>query len=257
MRFHVVTLFPTIFPGPLGESVTGRAMNQGIFSVCVHDLRQHGEGRHLIVDDSPFGGGPGMVLKPGPLTAAIRATRAELAPDSRRTPVVLLDPQGAPFTQAIAARLAVEADVVFVCGHYEGVDERVREGEITEELSVGDFVLTGGELAALVVMDAVARLIPGALGGEGSGEMDSFAGGVLQYPHYTRPADFEGSRPPEVLLSGDHAKVGAWRRQQSLLRTLRRRPDLLLRAPLTPTERRWLMDEGWDGPLAGGDGDTA
>ncbi|MDA1096274.1 MAG: tRNA (guanosine(37)-N1)-methyltransferase TrmD [Chloroflexi bacterium] len=256
MRFHVVTLFPTMFPGALGKSVTGRAMEQGIFSVCVHDLREHGEGRHLIVDDAPFGGGPGMVIKPGPLTAAIRAARAEFPSDSRGAPVVLLDPQGVPFTQAIAARLAVEPDVVLVCGHYEGVDERVRDGAITEEISLGDFVLTGGEPAALVVMDAVARLIPGALGGEGSGEMDSFANGVLQYPHYTRPADFEGSRPPDVLLSGDHAKVAEWRRQQALLRTLQRRPDLLRRALLTLAERRWLMDEGWDGAPLGGGGEA-
>jgi tRNA (guanine37-N1)-methyltransferase len=244
MRFHVLTLLPDMFPGPLAESVLGRGMREGVFSIQVHDIRAHGEGRHKVVDDTPFGGGPGMVMKPGPLAAAIEEATAKA--QHQPVPVVLLDPQGRRLTQPVADDLARHPELVLVCGHYEGIDERVRERLITDEISVGDFVLTGGELAAMVLIDAVARRIPGVLGSEESGRLDSFATGLLQHPQYTRPAEFRGWTVPEVLLSGDHAKVAQWRREQSLLRTLQRRPDLLNAADLTLKERRWLMDQGWE-----------
>ena len=245
MRFHILTLFPGLFPGPLAESVLGRGMEEGVFSVCVHDIRDHGEGRHRTVDDAPFGGGPGMVMKPGPLDASIKEATREVGGGADETPVVLLDPQGRRLTQRIVDEMAHLPEVVLVCGRYEGVDERIRQHVVTDEISVGDFVLTGGELAAMVLVDAVARRIPGVLGSEESGREDSFAASLLQHPHYTRPPEFNGWEVPEVLLSGDHAKVAQWRREQSLLRTLVRRPDLLEGADLTPQERRWLKDQGW------------
>lgn len=246
MRFHVLTLFPDLFPGPLAESVLGRGMEQGVFSLCVHDIRTYGEGRHRIVDDAPFGGGPGMVMKAGPLAESVESAKEEAEAQSPKTPVVLLDPQGRRLTQSIVDEMAGLTEIVLVCGHYEGVDERVRKHLVTDEISVGDFVLTGGELAAMVFIDAVARRVPGVLGSDESGNGDSFATGLLQHPHYTRPAEFRNWQTPEILLSGDHAKVVQWRREQSLLRTLQRRPDLLAGTDLTPQERRWLMDQGWE-----------
>ncbi len=238
MQVHIFTLFPQMFAGPFSESIVGRAAAKGLLDICLHDFREHAHDRHHTVDDSPYGGGPGMVLKPEPLFEAVESALG--APPS--CPVILLTPQGKPFNQAAAARLAAEPVLALLCGHYGGVDERIREHLATEELSIGDYVLTGGELAAMVVVDAVTRLIPGVLGAEESAAEDSYATGILQHPLYTRPPDFRGWPVPDVLLSGNHQVVAAWRRRQALLRTRQRRPDLLESAPLTDEERRWLEE---------------
>jgi tRNA (guanine37-N1)-methyltransferase len=234
MRIDVVTLFPAMVEAVLAESMLRVARERGAVDLRVVDLRDHTEGRHRVADDYPFGGGGGMVLKPEPLFAAVEALRT---PGAR---VVLLCPQGAPFAQDVAARLAGERHLVLLCGHYEGVDERVRRHLVDEELSIGDYVLTGGELPALVVVDAVVRLLPGVLGDPAGPANESFAAGRLDYPQYTRPADFRGLAVPEVLLSGDHGRIARWRRREALRRTLERRPDLLERVPLTREERAWL-----------------
>lgn len=234
MRIDVVTLFPRMFDGVLGESMLRVARERGAVSVRVVDLRDFAEGRHRVADDYPFGGGGGMVLKPEPLFGAVESLRE---PASR---VVLLCPQGERFAQPAAVRLAREAHLILLCGHYEGVDERVREHLVDEELSIGDYVLTGGELPAMVVLDAVVRLLPGVLGDPAGAARESFATGRLDYPQYTRPADFRGLRVPDVLLSGDHGRIDRWRRREALRRTLARRPDLLRAVPLTPEERAWL-----------------
>ena len=221
MKIDIITLFPGMFRGPLEESILGRAVERGLLDIKVHNLRDFATGRHKVVDDYTFGGGPGMVMKPAPIFPAVESLRRE---GSR---VVLMSPQGRVFRQAIAEELSRQEQLVLLCGHYEGVDERVRQHLVDDELSIGDYVLTGGELAAMVVCDAVARLIPGVLGAEESAREESFTKGLLEYPHYTRPATFRGWEVPEVLLSGDHTRVARWRREQSLLRTLRRRPELL------------------------------
>jgi tRNA (guanine37-N1)-methyltransferase len=218
---HILTLFPGMFVGPLDESIVKRARDSGALDLRVIDIREFATDRHRTVDDTPYGGGPGMVMKPGPLFAAVEAVRG---PDSR---VVLLSPQGPVFKQEVAAELSKLSHLVLVCGHYEGVDERVREHLVDDELSIGDYVLTGGEVAALVVVDVVTRLLPGALGTEESTIEESHSAGLLEYPHYTRPADFRGWRVPDVLLSGNHAEIARWRRRQALERTRNRRPDLL------------------------------
>ncbi len=236
MRIDVVTLFPLMFPGPLAESMLRVGQDKGAVEIRVVDLREYTEGRHRVADDYPFGGGGGMILKPEPLFRAVEALRG---PDSR---VVLLCPQGPTFSQATAARVATVPHLVLLCGHYEGVDERVRRHLVDEELSIGDYVLTGGELPALVVMDAVVRLLPGVLGDPDGAARDSFAGGRLDYPQYTRPPEFRGHRVPEVLLSGDHERIAAWRRREALRRTVERRPDLLTGVPPTDEEKRWLAE---------------
>ena len=244
MRFDIVTIFPRMFEAPLAEGVVGRAIESGIVDVVVHDLRDFTTDRHRTVDDVPFGGGPGMVLKAEPLFRAvvrIRETRGE--PGA----VLLTSPQGRPFTQAGAERLRRTGHVVILCGRYEGVDDRVREHLATEEISIGDYVLSGGELAALVVVDAVSRLVPGVVGDADSVAADSFARGLLDYPHFTRPADFRGWTVPDVLLSGHHARVDAWRRREALRRTLRTRPDLLAGATLDADERRVLRELSEEG----------
>lgn len=223
LSVEVLTLFPRLVAAPLEESILGRARDKGLLRVQVTDIRDFAEGRHRVTDDVPYGGGAGMVMKPEPLVAAIEAARVR-APAAR---VILLSPQGRTFAQPVAQELLGHASLVLVCGRYEGVDERVLEW-IDEELSLGDFVLTGGELAALAVIDAVARLVPGVLGNEQSARCESFAGeGLLEGPQFTRPPEFRGRRVPEVLLSGDHARIAEWRRAQALARTARRRPDLL------------------------------
>lgn len=242
-RIDVVTLFPAMFPGVLGESMLRVARERGAVDIRVIDLRDYTDGRHRVADDYPFGGGGGMVLKPEPLFAAVEALRG---PDSR---VVLLCPQGPTFTQADAARLAKAAHLVLLCGHYEGVDERVRTEIVDEEVSIGDYVLTGGELPALVVLDAVVRLLPGVLGDPAGPAQESFAAGRLDYPQYTRPAEFRGLQVPEVLLSGDHGRIARWRRREALRRTLARRPDLLEAVPLTREEREWLDEMARSGEL--------
>ena len=238
MRIDVLTIFPAMFRGPFEESIVKRAMDKGLVDIHIHDIRGWATDRHRTVDDYPFGGGPGMIMKPEPLFAAVEAVLAE-APE--RVPVVLLTPQGRLFRQEMARELAGEQRLVLICGHYEGVDARVHEHLATDEISVGDYVLSGGELPAMVVVDAIVREIPGVLGAPDASVEESFAEGLLEYPQYTRPPDFRGLTPPAVLLSGNHAEIARWRRRESLLRTARRRPDLLAKAELTEAERRWLL----------------
>lgn len=239
VRIDILTLFPEMFRGPFEASIIGRAVQGGLVEVFVNNIRDYAEGRHKVVDDYPFGGGPGMVMKPEPIFRAVESVAAQ-APQRGR--VVLLTPQGRLLSQSVAEELADEERLLLICGHYEGVDERVCEHLVDDEISIGDYVLSGGEFPALVVVDAVVRRLPGVLGSEASLEEESHAGGLLEYPQYTRPADFRGWPVPEVLLSGHHAEVARWRRQQSLLRTACRRPDLLGRAELAERERRWLEE---------------
>ncbi len=242
MQIDVFTLFPEMFQGPLQGSILGRAVERGLLSVDLHNFRDHAQDRHHTVDDYAYGGGPGMVLKPEPLFQAVESLLG--APP--QCPVVLLTPQGRVFRQVDAERLAGEERFALICGHYEGFDERISEHLATEELSIGDFVLTGGELAAMVVIDAVARLLPGVLGSDESAVADSHTSGLLQHPQYTRPAEFRGWSVPDVLLSGDHQAVAKWRRQQSLRRTLQRRPDMLKKADLSEEDRELLREIGWE-----------
>jgi len=236
MRIDVVTLFPRMFDSPLSESMVRVAQEKGAIEIRVVDLRDYTAGRHRVADDYPFGGGGGMVLKPEPLFTAVEALRG---PGTR---VVLLCPQGPLFTQEAAARLARVPHLVLLCGHYEGVDERVRTHLADEELSIGDYVLTGGELPTLVVVDAVVRLLPGVLGDPEGPARESFAAGRLDYPQYTRPAEYRGLRVPEVLLSGDHGRIARWRRREAFQRTVMRRPDLLTPRPPSAEERGWFRE---------------
>jgi tRNA (guanine37-N1)-methyltransferase len=241
LSVEVLTLFPRMVAAPLAESILGKAQEKGLLRARVTDIRDFAEGRHHVTDDAPYGGGAGMVMKPEPLVAAIEAARAR-APQAR---VILLSPQGARFDQQKAASLAAQQELIFVCGRYEGVDERIL-GFIDEELSLGDFVLTGGELAALSVIDAVARLVPGVLGNDESAVHETFAGDssqLLEGPHYTRPPEFRGLKVPDALLSGDHARIARWRRQQALVRTRARRPDLFGKLDLTPQDRVLLQED--------------
>ena len=239
MKIEVVTLFPRMIAGTLEFGVVGRAMARGLIGVGTEDPRAHMSDVHRTVDDRPYGGGPGMVMKPEPLLAAIRAAHARLPPGSPR---VYLSAQGEPFGQALAQELARLPGMLLVAGRYEGVDERVIELATDREVSVGDYVVSGGELPALTVIDAVARLLPGVLGDERSNVEESFAQGLLEWPHYTRPEVFEGAAVPSVLLSGDHADIRRWRLQQALARTAQRRPDLLLRAQLSAEAQRLLSE---------------
>jgi tRNA (guanine37-N1)-methyltransferase len=234
MRIDVVTLFPELFDVPLRTSIIGRALEQGLIEVSVHDLREHGLGRHRSVDDYPYGGGAGMVIRPEPLFAAVEPLRRAGAH------VVLLDPAGERLTDQLARELSKLSHLALICGRYEGIDERARS-LADREVSIGDYVLTGGELPALVLIDAVGRLIPGVIETE-SHEADSFAAGLLEHPHYTRPEEFQGLAVPSVLLSGNHGEVARWRRREALRRTLQRRPDLLTHASLTDDDRRSLAD---------------
>jgi tRNA (guanine37-N1)-methyltransferase len=237
MHVDVFTLFPEMFEGPLTESILKRAQETGALTIALHNPRDYTTDRHRTVDDTPYGGGGGMVMKPEPLVAAVRG----VLPPGEDVPVILMSPQGRRFEQSVAFELARLPRFALVCGHYEGVDERVRQTVITDEISIGDYVLTGGELAAMVVIDAVTRLLPGVLGDPTGAADDSHATGLLEYPHYTRPPEFEGLRVPEVLLSGHEANVARWRREQALRRTWQRRPDLLLSAPLTENDRQFLL----------------
>ncbi len=240
MRIDILTLFPSMFDGPFAESIVKRAIDRNLIDIMIHQLRDWGLGRHKVVDDYPFGGGTGMVMKPEPLFEATEAVKA--ASGSSSVPVILLTPQGRVFNQDIATELAALAQFFLICGHYEGVDERVREHLSTDEISIGDYVLTGGELAAMVVVDAVARLVPGVLGSAESAAEDSHSSGLLEYPHYTRPQTYRGWEVPEVLISGNHARIAKWRREQSIRRTLRRRPELLDKADLSSAERGMLSE---------------
>ncbi len=231
MRIDIVTLFPGMVEPALGESMLGRARSRGLVDIRVVNLRDYAEGRHRITDEPPFGGGGGMVLKPEPLFAAVEALQTD------KSRVILMDPRGRRFTQALAWELAGEHHLILLAGRYEGVDQRVRDHLAQDAVSIGDVVLTGGELPALVVADAVTRLLPGVLGAEGAAERESFAGGLLESPQYTRPEEFRGWRVPAVLLSGDHARIARWRRRQALWATWRDRPDLLQTAELGAEER--------------------
>ncbi|MCD1257852.1 tRNA (guanosine(37)-N1)-methyltransferase TrmD [Paenibacillus athensensis] len=241
MRIDVLTLFPEMFAGVFGSSILGKAREKGIVSLHTVNFRDYSTNKHHTVDDAPYGGGGGMVLKPEPIFGAVEAlTSAEAVVKPR---IILMCPQGQPFSQAKAEELAAEKHLVFICGHYEGYDERIREHLVTDELSIGDYVLTGGELPAMVVIDSVVRLLPGVLGNELSAVTDSFSTGLLEYPHYTRPVKFRDWEVPEVLLSGHHVNVDKWRRQMALRRTLERRPDLLSGRELSKEERLW--QEQW------------
>jgi tRNA (guanine37-N1)-methyltransferase len=231
MRLDVLTLFPAMVEGPLAESIIGRARAAGLFELGVHDIRAHGLGRHRTVDDAPYGGGSGMVMRVDVLDAAIGAVRR---PDSH---VVLFEPSGTRFDQRMAERFAALPHLVLVCGHYEGIDARVRDHLVDEVVSIGDYVLTGGEYAALVVVDATARLLPGVLGNGESASDESFSDGLLEYPHYTRPREHRGWGVPDILLSGDHGRVAAWRKEQSRQRTIALRPDLPV-PELPPARKR-------------------
>jgi tRNA (guanine37-N1)-methyltransferase len=233
MRLDILTLFPEVF-APLFASIPARAQTSGRVKVELHNLRDWGRGRHRQVDDVPFGGGPGMVIQAEPLAAAIRAVQA-LDPKPAR--VVYLTPQGTPLSQAMVEELVTRPRLLLLCGHYEGIDERIRETLVEQEVSIGDYVLSGGELPAMVLADALIRLVPGVIDSE-SVACESFSTGILDHPHYSRPAVFEGRPVPEVLLSGHHGRIEAWRREQALLNTARRRPDLLARVELNAAERR-------------------
>ncbi len=266
MRIDVFTLFPSMIEGYLNESILKRAREAGRLEVVVHNIRDYALDKHHITDDTPYGGGGGMVMKPEPIFAAVESVlgkqreageleSGDLASDSQSTisnlqspasnpqspiPITLLTPQGRLFSQSVAQELAGHERIALICGRYEGVDERVREHLVTDEISIGDYVLTGGELPALVIVDAVARLLPGVLGHPAGAADDSHATGLLEYPHYTRPPEFRGWKVPDVLVSGDHAKVDRWRREQALRRTRQRRPDMLARAALTEADLKFL-----------------
>jgi tRNA (guanine37-N1)-methyltransferase len=243
MRFDLLTIFPEFFAGPFDFGIINRAREQGIVEIVIHDLRSFTTDKHHVVDDRPFGGGEGMVLKPEPIFRAVESLLIEDQAREKRAGVILLSPQGRIFNQAEARRFADEfSRMILICGRYEGVDERVAEHLITDEISIGDYVLTGGEIPSMVVVDAVTRLLPNALGSETSALRDSFSEGLLDCPHYTRPAEFRGWRAPEVLVSGHHGEVAKWRRRAALLKTLKMRSDLIEKAALTDEERRWLDD---------------
>lgn len=237
MNIHVLSLFPDMFTGVFGSSILKKAQEKEAVSLAVTDIREFSENKHKQVDDYPYGGGAGMVLKPEPMFNAVEAITK-----GRKPRIILMCPQGERFSQAKAEELAQEEELVFLCGHYEGYDERIREHLVTDEISIGDFVLTGGELAAMTVIDAVVRLLPGVLGQADSHIQDSFSTGLLEHPHYTRPANFRGMTVPDVLTSGNHAKIEQWRMQQSLKRTLERRPDLLDSYELSKEQQK-MLDE--------------
>jgi len=241
MRFDLFTLFPEICAAYLQESILKRAQEAGLIQVGLHNIREYAAGKHKVTDDLPYGGGGGMVMKPEPVFAAVESVLGEAAARAAEgVPIILLTPQGRPFTQRVAQALAQQPRLALICGRYEGFDERIRQHLATDEISLGDFVLTGGELAALAVVDAVARLLPGGLGDPTGAQDDSHAAGLLEYPHFTRPPEFRGWTVPEALLSGDHARIARWRHQESLKRTFVRRPDLLLKLTLNEEDRLYL-----------------
>ena len=239
MRFHVLTIFPRMFDAPFAEGVVHRGIDAGLLELHVHDIRDYTHDRHRSTDDYTFGGGPGMLMKPEPLFEGVDAIRANYD-TGESAPVILLTPQGERLTQPMVQTLARHDDLILICGRYEGFDERVRENLATHEISIGDYVISGGEAAAIVLVEAIARLVPGVVGSNESTKNDSFTTGLLQHPQYTRPADFRGMAVPDALLSGDHARIEKWRRQESLRRTLQRRPDLLQDADLSQEDREVL-----------------
>jgi len=248
VQFDILTLFPQMFQGPFAESIIKRAIEKELITINLHNIRDWAPGRHSVTDDTPYGGGGGMVMKAEPIFLALEsvlglsAITHENPPVQSPCPIILMTPQGRPFTHHVAKELAQHSQLVLLCGRYEGVDERVREHLVTDEISLGDFVLSGGELAAMIIVDAVTRLIPGGLGNPNSAHDDSHATGLLEYPHYTRPRIFRGWSIPDVLISGHHGKIAKWRRTQSILRTQARRPDLLATAHLTEEEQAELRE---------------
>lgn len=245
MQFEVFTLLPEVFPSYLDTSILKRARERGLIQVNVHNIRDYTRDKHHTTDDQPYGGGGGMVMKPEPVFEAIETVLGLASPPSTpetgsNIPVILLTPQGRVFNQSIAKELSQYPRLALLCGRYEGIDERIRENLVTDEISIGDYVLTGGELPALILIDAVARLLPEVLGDPTGAEDDSHAMGLLEYPHYTRPPEFRGSKVPDVLLSGDHKKIDQWRREQALERTFRKRPDMLEKADLTKEDKKVL-----------------
>ncbi|HIX69773.1 tRNA (guanosine(37)-N1)-methyltransferase TrmD [Enterococcus diestrammenae] len=239
MQIDVLTLFPRMFEGPLGESIIGKAREKDLLTINVHNFRDYSDNKHHTVDDYPYGGGAGMLLKVQPIFDNLKAIEAENPGQKKR--VILLDPAGKPFDQKLAEEFAKEEQLVFICGHYEGYDERIRD-LVTDEVSLGDYVLTGGELGAMVMIDATVRLLPEVLGNDTSAQTDSYSTGLLEHPQYTRPADFNGQKVPEVLLNGNHKLIEAWRLKESLRRTYTRRPDLLENFPLTKEMQKMLAE---------------
>jgi len=241
MQFEVFTLLPEVFPPYLESSILQRARQRGLIDVRVHNIRDYTHDKHHTTDDTPYGGGGGMVMKPEPVFEAVESVLGISSdPAPPPIPVILLTPQGRVFNQRIAEEFARHERIALLCGRYEGVDERIREHLVTDEISIGDYVLTGGELPALLVIDAVSRLIPGVLGDPTGAQDDSHSMGLLEYPHYTKPAEFRGWKVPEILLSGDHGKIETWRRQQALLRTLKKRPDMLEKAELSEKDKKFV-----------------
>jgi tRNA (guanine37-N1)-methyltransferase len=238
MKIDILTLFPSMFDGPFSESIIKRAVGKGLLEICLHNIRDYAVDKHKTTDDYPYGGGAGMVMKVEPLAACIEAAK----PAGRNAKVILTTPRGRPFNQHTARELSEEATLIIVCGRYEGVDERIKELFVDCEISIGDYVLTGGELAAMVIVDAVTRLIPGVLGSEDSAIVDSFSDGLLEYPQYTRPPEFSGFSVPPVLMSGNHGEITRWRRRQSLKKTFEMRPDLLCSAHLTENDKAYLRE---------------
>ncbi len=236
MHFDIFTLFPEMFSGPFSESILKRAQEQGLLSIMLHNIRDSTTDKHHVVDDYPYGGGAGMVMKPEPIFTAVEAVY-------QSGPIILLTPQGQPFNQQIAQKLAQEPRLTLICGHYEGVDERVRQHLVTSEISLGDYVLTGGELAAMIIVDATSRLLPGVLGSEESTLEESHSNNLLEYPHYTRPPEFRGWHIPEILLSGHHANIARWRRKEALRSTHERRPDLFARLDMSNKQDQKIWRE--------------
>lgn len=248
MRFDIFTLFPAMFTGVLEESILQRARAAGLIDVVVHNIRDYAPDKHHVTDDYAYGGGGGMVMKPEPIVAAVEGALGPREGERYPFPLILLSPQGRTFTQGMAQEFAAAPRLALICGHYEGVDERVRLALGADEVSVGDYVLTGGEIPAMAVVDAVSRLVPGVLGHPTAAQSDSHATGLLEHAHYTRPVEFRGLRVPEIVLSGHHGEVAKWRRRESLRRTLERRPELLDQVELTADEIRFLQELGWSGP---------
>jgi len=240
MNIDVLTLFPEMFEGVLGSSILKKAAEQKAVHYNIVNFREFADNKHKTVDDYPYGGGAGMVLKPQPIFDAVDHLKEQA--NSKKPRVILLCPQGKPHHQKLAEELAGEQHLIFICGHYEGYDERIRQNLITDEISIGDYVLTGGELGAMVIIDSVVRLLPEVLGNEESHRQDSFSTGFLEHPHYTRPADFRGMKVPDVLISGNHRLIDEWRAKESLKRTYERRPDLLQKIELTDTQKKWLLE---------------